>query len=179
MASNDNPETTTGNSPAQKGKSFIRKYWLVLLLAIIVIVIFVWYQIKMNTLSDKYESQKSDIISQCEKEADSLAVQNLELNAKVFALAVRSELLRGNLENIGQLIDLYVREANARLVQLVNVADNIVTVSSDSKFTGNTFRFPNNTLPTDVLVKEDSLGMMVLVPVMAIDKVEAVLVINK
>ncbi len=61
-----------------------------------------------------------------------------------------------NTENINQLLNIFVRQSGADLVQLVNPKDNIVLLSSDKKFEGTTLETTafSNLTNTKVYTKE-------------------------
>ena len=61
-----------------------------------------------------------------------------------------------NTENLNQLLNIFVRQSGADLVQLVNPKDNIVLLSSDKKFEGTTLKTTafSNLTNTKVYTKE-------------------------
>ena len=67
---------------------------------------------------------------------------------------------------MNQLLIVYVKESNANLVQLVNLEDKIITISSDKQYEGNSFVIPANTDLTKQRTVVSDSKMTVYTPVM-------------
>ncbi len=134
-----------------KKQTFMHKIWNVIkknplssVLLIALIACIIWANFKINSDKKQFEKDKIELTTKYELQIDSLKLKNIEFSSKVFSWSVRSELLRKNVENLNQLFTVFVKESNANLIQLVNLDDNTITISTDKQYEGNSFVVPAN-----------------------------------
>ena len=150
----------------QKSWNVIKKHPLSFVLFIALVVCVVWATYRINSDKKQYEKDKIELTTKYEIQIDSLELKSIEFSSTVFSWSVRSELLRENVENLNQLLTVYVKESNANLVQLVNLEDKIITISSDKQYEGNSFVIPANTDLTKQRTVVSDSKMTVYTPVM-------------
>lgn len=133
---------TENNDSTNKFLDLLKKNIVAIVLGLILIIVLIWYSVKMSNSDREFEKHKTELITKSENEKsalitkhknekDSLKINNLESESRIFSWSVRSELMRNNTENLNQLVNAFVRESGADLVQLIDPATKIVTLSSD------------------------------------------------
>ncbi len=123
---------TTDNKP----KHFLNrsKYYLGLIL--IMIIILIWHYSKVHFLEKSTKKEKLGIINSYELKLDSLNAVHLQLTAKTLSWAVRSELLRGNKDQINQYFNEFIKTPGIFKLQLINSENSVVEISTDKKYEG-------------------------------------------
>lgn len=168
-----------------KQKSFLQKVWeiikknpvsVVLLLTLIVLII--WGAFKINNDKKQFENDKTGLITKYELKIDSLELKSIKFSSKVFSWSVRSELLRKNVENLNQLFTVYVKESNANLVQLVNLEDNALIISTDKQYEGNKFVMPANIDLTQQNTVASDSKIIIYTPVMGFTNTIGLLIVE-
>ena len=158
--------------------SFFQNNMASFILALLLIVVVVWFLIKDNIKNKRFQNQKNDLISKHETELYNLQNKNLEFATTVFSWSVRSEILRDNTENINQLLTTFAQESSADLVQLVNPENNIIIISSDKKYEGTQFNKEINTeIKEPVILKEDK-EISIITPIMGFNKKIGILIVK-
>ena len=149
-------QSKTKNTFKEKIVGFFKNNKVATVLTVLLLVVFIWFSIKIRINEKNFNNEKTQLITQYESKIDSLQIKHLEFATEVFSWSVRSELLRNNTENLNQLLSIFVRQSGADLVQLVNPKDNIVLLSSDKKFEGTTLETTafSNLTNTKVYTKE-------------------------
>ncbi|MBK5193345.1 MAG: hypothetical protein JJE07_09040 [Flavobacteriaceae bacterium] len=158
--------------------SFIKKNIVSVLLVLALIVILIWFSAKNSENNRQFEKEKTSLIATYESEKDSLQIVNLEAAAKIFSWSVRSELLRNNTENLNQLVNAFVKESGADLVQLIDPETNKIILSSDKKFEGSEYAQKIDFgLKEPHTLKEDG-GIKIITPVMGLNTALGILIIQ-
>lgn len=169
--------------------AFIKKNIVSVLLALALIIVIIWFSAKSNMDNKQFEKEKTSLITQSknersalvstyESEKDSLRLMNLEAAAKIFSWSVRSELLRNNTENLNQLVNAFVKESGADLVQLIDPETNKIILSSDKKFEGS--EYPQKIdfgLKEPHTLKEDG-GIKIITPIMGLNTALGILIVQ-
>lgn len=153
------------DSRCKKLWNHFKKHPLIYILVTIIIVMFLWFSIKINNQQKSHNKEVSELISTYETKIDSINLRNIEFSTKVFSWSVRSEMIRNNNENIDQLFNTFVRESDASLLQLFNPSTNTISISTDKKTEGTRFSIPNHvTLSSEQTIIEDNL-IRILIPI--------------
>ncbi len=113
---------------------FRAKYYLGLIIAIIIILI--WHFFKIDSLEKSTETERLGIINRYEIKLDSLNEANLQQTAKTFSRAIRGELLRGNKEQINQYFNEFIKTPGIIKLQLINTENSVIEISTDKKYEG-------------------------------------------
>jgi len=184
----DKKVVKTNDSP-NRFLEFIKKNIVSVLLALALIVILIWFSAQNNKNNKQFEKEKTSLITQSknersalianyESEKDSLQIVNLEAAAKIFSWSVRSELLRNNTENLNQLVNAFVRESGADLVQLIDPETNKISLSSDKKFEGSEYAQKIDfELKEPHTLKEDGT-IKIITPVMGLNTALGILIVQ-
>ncbi len=184
-----NNEVVKNGNSNNKFLDFLKKNIVAVSLALILIIVLIWYSIKISTIEKQYEEEKTELITESENERsalitkyesakDSLQIRNLESSTKIFSWAVRSELMRNNTENLNQLINAFVQESGADLVQLVDPKTNIITLSSDKKFEGVEYPQKIDYALTEPQTLMEGGGTKIITPVMGLNSALGILIVQ-
>ncbi len=119
-----------------KPKTFLNrsKYYLGLIL--IIIIVLVWHFSKLYFLEKNTEKEKLEIATRYETKLDSLNSAYLQLTAKTFSWAIRSELIRGNKDQINQYFNEFIKTPGILKLQLINTVNSVIEISTDKKDVG-------------------------------------------
>lgn len=141
---------------------------LVFFLLLVLLVGAGWMAIKFFALKRSYEKQQELITKQFAEET-----------SKVFSWAVRAELLRDNREQVNQFFMNLIKEPGFKKIQLVDVANSKVLISTDKKDEGTAVADTSilNANQPRQFVNDDI--MRSIVPVMGLDTRIGVLVIDR
>ena len=147
-------------------------------LTVILLVVFIWFSIKIRINEKNFKNEKTQLITQYESKIDSLQIKHLTFATEVFSWSVRSELLRKNTENLNQLLTIFVKESGSDLVQIVNVEDKLVLLSSNKKFEGATYAGFLNFEIKKTVVLEESGVVKIITPIMGFNKMIGILIVE-
>lgn len=178
----NNGQSNQANAPKgklrEKAIAFIKRNPAAVVLAIVLIVVYIWFSIKISVNTKQYETEKTLIITKYETEKDSMHIKSLEFASMVFSWSIRSELLRDNKENLNQLLTIFVKASDANIVQLVSPTDKLILLSSDKKFEGTHYDKEINFEINEPVVLTDDQGVSILVPVMGFSNRIGVLIVE-
>ena len=173
------------NNTIPKNKSFLNKIWTAIkknpfssFLLIVLILFTSWSFIKMNLDKKQYENDKKELITKYDSTIDSLKIKSNEFSAKVFSWSVRSELIRENIENLNQLCTIYVKESNATLIQLVDLKNNKIVISTDKQFEGNTFVATENKNFSQQFTQTSDTKTTIYTPIMGFNSEIGILIVE-
>jgi Ca2+/Na+ antiporter len=154
----------------------IRRHPLVFILLLFVIFLVIWGLFRINSQKKAFTKEKTELISTYENQLDSLKLNRIELATKTFSWAVRSEMMRNNIENINELFNRFIRTSDAKLLQLIDTKTNTVVLSTDKKFQGQRFTTPSFiSLEIESTIR-DSVSTKVYTPIMGINEMLGLLI---
>lgn len=168
------------NQSKYKGKlvAYFKNNKAATVLTVLLLVVFIWFFIKIRINEKKFSNEKTQLITQYESKIDSLQIKHLEFATEVFSWSVRSELLRENTENLNQLLTVFVKQSGADLVQLINTENKMVLLSSDKKFEGNPYAGNLNfELKESTVIKEEGF-VKIITPVMGFNNMIGILIVE-
>ena len=150
--------------------TFVKKHWFVFVLIVVIIILLLWALIKIRIVENRSLKEKDQLVNLYELSMDSLHLSNMELTAKVFTWAIRSEMTRQNMEQVNQFFSAIVKEPGIRKIQLIDPVSARVLLSSDKKDEG--------TIVEDTLVLQaektihlsSEAGERIISPVMGLDR---------
>lgn len=122
---------TTDNKPTFFSKS---KYYLGLILVIIIIVI--WHYSTIYFIEKNTEKEKLEMNTNFGLKLDSLNTAQMQLTAKTFSWAIRSELIRGNKDQINQYFNEFIKTPGMIKLQFINSENSKIEISTDKKDEG-------------------------------------------
>jgi len=79
-------------------------------------------------------------------------------------------MLRGNIDNLNQLFNVFIKDSGASLIQLINAEDNTILISSDKKFEGGKFKIPSDINLNGPTTVTGSSKVIVYTPVMGFNE---------
>jgi len=147
-------------------------------LFILLLIVIIWFFVKLRMNENKFTFEKDRIINKYENTIDSLKIKHLEFTTEVFSWSVRSELFRNNIENLNQLLTVFVRKSGADLVQIINPEDNIVLLSSDKKYEGIKYSGLLDFEINSTLIIEEIGGVKIITPVMGFNTMIGILIVE-
>jgi hypothetical protein len=110
------------------------KYYLGLIL--IIVIILIWHYSKMHFYEKSTENEKLAITNKYELKIDSLNAVHLQLTAKALSWAIRSELIRGNKDQINQFFNEFIKTPGILKLQLITTENSTIEISTDKKDVG-------------------------------------------
>jgi len=132
-------KTESNKSFKDKLVVFLKNNKAASILALLLLIVFIWGQVKIQINGKIFNNEKTQLINQHNSTIDSLKINHIYFATEVFSWSVRSELLRNNTENLNQLLTIFVKGSGANLVQLINPENKIVLLSSNKKYEGNQY----------------------------------------
>jgi len=123
------PDPDKNSSGLKRVLGFIKKNpTLSVILIALLIILGLWgfMSIKANRTVRKYESTMA-------QQRDSLNTYHLKNNVRIFTWAVRSELTRGNMEQVEQFFVNYLQTGRVVRVMLVDPNDGSIIISTNKK----------------------------------------------
>ena len=123
-------------------------------------------------------NQKSQIIYKYETKIDSLNTANIKLTVKAFSWAMRSELIRQNMDQADQLMIAFVQEPNIQNVKLVNQDNSMIVISTNKKEEGQEFENKELLTVNNTTIFKDSTLIRVVNPLMGLNKKLGVLIVD-
>ena len=161
-----------------KTLNFLKKNIAAVVLTILLIVVFIWFSAKIANNKKQFENDKIQLITQYETERDSLQIKSLEFASIVFSWSIRSEMLRNNMENLNQLLTVFVQESTASLVQIVDPENRMVILSSDKKYEGIEYDKEINFEINEPVVIKDDQKITITTPIMGFSNRIGVLIVE-
>lgn len=181
------PETEKNQTPVspptpapvvEKKKKKISTKWILIIIAIVIVILVpvVIYFVKdceINKLKEQQQKEIAGIRKQAADAVDQNNETNLKSVAKVFSWAVRTEMTRGNMDLVNQMIIELVKINDYRQVVLLSDQGEVL-LSTDKKFEGEGFSasiYEQLLGSDDVKVAPQKNGeLMVSAPVFGMDK---------
>ncbi|MGB4839082.1 MAG: hypothetical protein WBP08_08820 [Saprospiraceae bacterium] len=157
---------------------FVKNNKLFTILFISLIAYIVWTKLELNSQNKKYEKQTSEIINTYELKIDSLSISKMELTARVFSWAVRSEMVRDNIESVNQLFLTFIKEKGISKLQLINPDTGLIMVASDKKDEGQLSPDSRIIEANELITIPDSLSFKIITPIMGLNKKMGILVLD-
>lgn len=145
-------------------------------LALALVTVIVWFAIKQGVMEREFRNEKNLIIKQHQSKIDSLQIDQMKFATEVFSWSVRSELLRNNVENLNQLVSIFIKNSDADVIQLVNPENHLVLISSDKKFEDKKYVGNLDFEIDKTLVIEDKGIVKIITPVMGFNSMLGILI---
>jgi hypothetical protein len=134
-----------GRRAAARGKALK----VVVIVALVLIAgLWIWKAIEVNGVRKEAEQEKERVRQTAVNLITATRAEHLELLAKPFVWAVRSEMLRGNIEGVNLYLQDMVKEKNFQRIQVAD-AQGVVVASTDKKTEGKPIGEGGGSLSTD------------------------------
>lgn len=166
------------NSSRGKLSDFLRRHIAAVVLAIILILVIIWFSARIDNNKNQFENEKTQLITQYETERDSLQIKSLEFQSTIFSWSIRSEMLRDNMENLNQLLTIFVQQSAANLVQIINPETREVIISSDKLYEGTRYDQEVNFEINQPVVIKDDKKISIITPIMGFSNRIGVLIVE-
>lgn len=156
----------------------------VLVAAIIVIALFaalwIWKAVEIKNLKEEHATREASLQQQAAELLRKADRRYLSLLAKPYVWAIRTEMMKGNLEAVNLYAIEMIKEKN---FQTITVADEkgMVVSSTNKKLEGKLYAEANAALlnsDSTVVNQVDSNSLTVISPVMGFDKRIGTLIFN-
>lgn len=157
---------------------FISGHKVVFGLLLIIVIILIYFMIKINSLENEFTEKTDNMKKDFELQIDSMKIANLQQTIKVFSWAVRSEMNRNNLEQVEQFFSNFVKENDIRMIDLINPENAKIILSTDKKNEGRVVTDAQILEVDQLKLLGDSRRIQVVVPVMGLDKKIGILVVE-
>ncbi|MBW6498027.1 MAG: hypothetical protein K0B09_06550 [Bacteroidales bacterium] len=161
-----------------KTLAFLNKHKLPFALLLALLVVFIFFTIKTKNLTKEHFVKQQKLIEHYDLAIDSLQISNVELAVKAFSWAVRSELLRDNIEQVNQIFVSFVQEPGIVNVKLVNPGTAIVTLSTNKKEEGSPFENVSLLQADEQIVTFTDNHILAITPIMGMNVKLGVLVVE-
>ncbi len=164
------------NTPVKKKKGLsaqaIVSIIIICLLIVIPTGIYLWKQGEISRLKKQHETEINTIRSDASKTITDNNRRNIETLTRVFSWAVRSEMLRNNMEQVNTYMNELVKAADLNDISAIKT-DGIVVLSTNKKFEGNAYPGPvasQLSSVNEVVSQNDANGnIMAICPIMGLD----------
>lgn len=131
-------ETTAQKKKKILSAQAITSIIIIALLIIIPLIVYFWKQSEIKTLKKQHETELNNIKTLANDAIDSNNKAYIALLTRVFSWAVRSEMLRENMEQVSTYMTNLVKAADFNVISVIK-NDGIVVVSTDKKYEGNVY----------------------------------------
>lgn len=157
--------------------TYFKTHKMVLFLLLVLIILGAWAFIRMNVMKSKFEKQQTMLIENYEHRIDSINGVNLQTTSRVFAWAIRSELIRQNQDQVNQYFLTYIHEPKVLKIAYVDNASSKILISTDKKEEGMQYAGTEIAKDSTFIQLKDST-FNVITPVMGLNQRLGTLVID-
>jgi hypothetical protein len=171
-------DKSASNNNSSTKKPFWKKHFLNLLLLLGIGVAVVWGLIAQNSLEKSHKAAIEQINVNHIEAMDSIVLEKAKLITSTFALAVRSELIDENKDQVNQYFLQMIKNKQISKIMLVNQKNGKIDMSTNKKDLGMTFK--NKTLLNAKSVISESKEDVILTatPIMGLNSQMAVLIVQ-
>ncbi len=167
-------EEVKTNSIEEKKKNalleFIWKFKVPVLFLVIIGGGLLYFYFKIAAIESSHKEDIESTVKNYVMKIDSLHISNAEQKVKVFSWAVRSELIRNNIEQVNQFFQAFIKEKDIEKINLINPETALVILSTDMKEEGTTFSEIAIENIGKTITKIDSSGISIVSPIMGLEK---------
>lgn len=177
-----NKDNKTSNNSAvnsEKAKTpFWKKHFLSLLLLLGIIIAIFWGVIGKNRLEKAHKEKVEQLNTQHAKAMDSIVQEKAKMITSTLALAVRSELIDENKDQVNQYFLQMIKNKQISKVMLVNHTNGDIIMSTNKKDESTTFQNKVLLNAKDVISENRPNAIMTATPVMGLNSQMAVLIVR-
>lgn len=124
--------TTAASKKPNRLVKFILKHKAVFSLLFALIVVFIWAQCNIR----KLKKENSALASAYELKIDSVTIENYKSVSDVFSWAVRSDLKRGNLDQVNRYLENVLKEPYVKKAFVIDLDKSIILLSTNKTENG-------------------------------------------
>lgn len=151
---------------------------LVTALIFIIVILLAYFLIRISVMENDYENKITTMEKTHKIQIDSLKISGLNQTVKVFSWAVRSEMMRNNLEEVNNLFLAFVQEKGIRMIDLIDPESSKIILSTDKKNQGTQVTNSAFLNVTEQSVIKSEEKTYIVSPVMGINKMTGILVVS-
>lgn len=126
------PTTTTATKKPNKLVKYILKHKTAFSLLFALIVVFIWAQCNISRLNKENSALKTAY----ESKIDSVTVENYKAVSDVFSWAVRSDLMRNNLDQTNQYLDNVLKQPFVKKAYVIDINKSTILLSTNKSENG-------------------------------------------
>lgn len=126
------PATTTATKKPNRLVKYILKHKLVFSLMFSLIVVFIWAQCNISRLN----KENTAIENACKSKIDSVMVENYKAVSDVFSWAVRSDLMRNNLDQANQYLENVLKQPFVKKAYVIDIDKKLILLSTNKAENG-------------------------------------------
>lgn len=155
---------------------FWKKHFLKLFLVLLLIVSIVWGWVANNQLQKEHEEAMTELKEAHKEEITSMVkLKNKEVT-QALALAVRSELIDENKDQVNQYFLQVLKQPSVSKIMLLNHDSGKVLISTNKKDEGTTFNMENLVKAKDLKTVMNEGNWYTAAPIMGLNNQLAVIV---
>lgn len=147
--------------------------WIIGLLLLVVVGVYAWKEIQLGNVRGEAEERRQTLVERAGERVDERTRGLLRLSAQPLGWAVRSEMIRRNLDQVDAYLTEFVQEEGVESAVLAGERDSVL-VATDRRFQGARFseHFPAELLERDrTAVEEAEDGRLrLIVPILGINR---------
>ncbi len=171
-------ETTDVTTTPAANKSFLSSTRNKILVAVCIVVIlfaalWIWKGIEISNLKEENEKQQAGIRKQAEDFLSQTDTRYLKLVTKPYVWAIRTEMMKGNMEAVNLYANDMIQEKNFQMISVVDENGKVVS-STDKKLEGQSYTpvsgKTNLTTDSTVVDRIEENKVAIASPVMGFNK---------
>lgn len=172
---NDNK---TNTEDQKKKKPFWQRHFLSLFLTALLILSITWGFLNNKITENRYKNTITEINVAHKKQLDSINVNNIKELSNTLALAVRSEMMAENRQQIDHYFIQTVKMFNVRRILLVDPSNGKVLLSTDKKDNDSVFKDQQLVKAQKATTKKIKENQYVATPIMGLNTQLGTLIIQ-
>jgi len=167
-------EEKTKNTEEKTGKNafltFLWKNKISVFLLVVIGGLLLYYNLKISGIESTHRDELNSTVQNYTQQIDSIQISSLTQTVKVFSWAIRSELIRNNMEQVNQFFLAFIKEKGVEQIDLINPDSFIIVLSTDMKQEGTTISDSRILQAASTITEEDSVGLRIVSPIMGLEK---------
>jgi C4-dicarboxylate-specific signal transduction histidine kinase len=159
-------------SQVPKKKFFTYQTVIVIIIISLLVALYIWDRAEDTRIEKKHKAEIENIKTRAGNTISDNNLNNIKTLTRVFSWAVRSEMLRNNMEQVDNYMTDLVKTADLNDISVIKT-DGIVILSTNKKYEGNTYPgFVASELNkiNETVSKDDKNGnIMSICPIIGLD----------
>ncbi len=177
-SSGEKTATNSKESMTEKKKPFWKRHFMSLFLLLLLFVSIIWGYIANNSTKSTYEKQITEINTTHKEEIKVLEGEHLKQLVSTLALAIRSEMIADNMNQVNQYFVQSLNNANVDRLLLVNQNTGVTILSTNKKDEGAVFDKKELIDTKDPLTKVYDNSTYAATPIMGLNTQLGVLIMQ-
>ncbi|MDR2009488.1 MAG: hypothetical protein LBQ22_03295 [Bacteroidales bacterium] len=165
------------NQDSGKFIKFIKRNKMSSFLFILLIIVIVWALISNYVNKRNTNKEIASITASSKNKIDSIRETSVKQTMLAFSWAVRSEMIRNNLDQVDQFFTSFIRESQVLKILLVDPSTQKVLLSTDKKDEG--IEFPGAGFISDnITIQDNETYIRAIAPVSGLNGRLGILIID-